>query len=85
MRARVESKLFNKAYDNSDPIEKPKYGVFNIFNDPKGVSLCHFFGKSFFVLKKVRLRTTFTFKDSFGIYDSKKELSTCQHFAHILN
>jgi hypothetical protein len=43
-RANVESKLFNKLYDGCNPIERPKYGVFNIFNNPRGVGLCHGYG-----------------------------------------
>lgn len=61
--------------------KRPKYGVFNIFNNPNGVKNCYFYGKSFFVLKNTRLRTTFTYKDSCGLSDKEKDnyknVSTC--------
>ena len=63
-RSNKENKMFFNLYKDSPPIERPKYGVLNIFNNPKGVSSCYGYGKSFFVLKKIRLRTTFTYKNS---------------------
>ena len=58
-RVAWESKLFGTHYDNSKAFERCKYGVLNILSDIKGVPSCYGYGQCFFVLKEVRLRTTF--------------------------
>ncbi len=52
--------------DKSKPSERVKYGVLNIVNDAGGVACCASYGKSFLVLKEVRLRTTFANQDTGG-------------------
>ncbi len=54
-----ESKLFGKHYDHCKPFDRPKYGVLNITSDLHGVASCAGYGLSYFVLREVRLRTTF--------------------------
>jgi hypothetical protein len=50
-----------------------KYGVLNIVNDPQGVKSCYMYGHSYLVLKNVRLRSTFSSRDSGGM----PNLATC--------
>jgi hypothetical protein len=55
---------FQGAYNNADPKDRPKYGVLNIMNDPRGAFSCvHTYGRAYLVLKntpEVRSRVTFS-------------------------
>lgn len=63
-----ETNLFNKEYDDANPIEKVKYGALNMFNEKNGVSACLGYGDVFFVLKKeVNNRISFVNGDSSGM------------------
>jgi hypothetical protein len=58
-----ESRIFGGAYDNEDPLFRPKYGALNCLNDPVGGS--RRFGSSHFRLRShVRARTSFSYPDS---------------------
>lgn len=64
-RAGWETRVFGKAFDDRPAAERPKYGVVNLTNDPKGVASATQYGTSFFVLKHaLRWRCTFTSMDS---------------------
>jgi hypothetical protein len=79
-RFQWESKLFDKIYDKCKPVERPKYGVLNIHNSPYGVKSCYGYGPNYFVLKEVRLRTTFVNQDSAGLVANKnafENIATC--------
>jgi hypothetical protein len=61
--------------------DRPKYGVLNLENSRAGVDRCYGYGTWYFVLKEVRLRTTFASDDT----SSKSvQLGTCENYAHIL-
>jgi hypothetical protein len=79
-----ESRLFGGNYDGPavTGFDRCKYGVLNITNDPAGVTICHYYGDSYLVLKHVRLRASFADKDT-G-YDGVT-LSCCEYYAHIMN
>eukprot|EP01096_Ripella_sp_DP13-Kostka_P014231 TRINITY_DN6360_c0_g2_i1.p2 TRINITY_DN6360_c0_g2~~TRINITY_DN6360_c0_g2_i1.p2 ORF type:complete len:200 (+),score=56.25 TRINITY_DN6360_c0_g2_i1:441-1040(+) len=79
-----ESRLFDSIYEENDaqPFDRVKYGVLNVFNHPIGVSDCYWYGLSYFVLKGVRLRTTFSDQDS-SADDAK--VATCEYYAHVLS
>jgi hypothetical protein len=59
-----EMETFQGAYNNADPKDRPKYGVLNIMNDPRGAFSCvHTYGRAYLVLKntpEVRSRVTFS-------------------------
>ena len=74
-RTSWEDRLFNKYYHDSTPFDRCKYGVFNVVNDPHGVSNCSNYGESYLVLKNVRLRTSFADMDSSSASTS---LATCE-------
>lgn len=61
-----ESKLFDKAYDESEPWIKVKYGCLNIMSDAIGCrDAIGCYGNSFMILKPdIKSRTSFTFDDS---------------------
>merc|ERR1719235_2128202 len=63
-RARWEHELFGGTYDESAPFDRPKYGVFNLYNDYRGVKACLSYGSSYLVMKGVRLRVTSSPGDS---------------------
>ena len=77
-----ERRMFGGIYDKSNGFERVKYGVLNMVNDPKGIESCVYYGDSFFVLKKVRLRTSFADRDT-GYDDAI--LASCEYYCHILN
>jgi len=81
-RTAWENKLFGYAYDDAKPFERPKYGVQNIWNDPKGVTGCLQYGDSYLVLKDVRLRCTLSPEDSGGIQG--RRLAVLDHYAHVM-
>jgi Protein of unknown function (DUF3626) len=67
IRAQWESTLFNKLYDESEPEEKVKYGVFNIDGNPLGVPSASGYGDVYFVFHEhVKKRTTMVYGDSSG-------------------
>ena len=76
-----ENRLFAGHYDNSSAFDRCKYGVLNIVHDLHGIRKCKQYGRSYMVLKEVRLRATFASKDS---ANSDVKLATCQHYAHVL-
>ncbi len=58
-----ESRIFGGAYDNEDPMFRPKYGALNFRADPVGGS--RRFGSSHFRLRShVHARTSFSYPDS---------------------
>lgn len=76
-----ESRLFKGIYDNASNAERVKYGVLNAVNDPQGIaSVSSQYGKDYLVLKRVRLRTTFSDKDSCN----EGLLASCEWYAHVL-
>lgn len=82
-RSRWENTIFKNAYKNGKPFERPKYGVLNFANDPRGVLSCRQYGRSYMLLRNVRLRTTFARKDTSGV-GSANEMATCEYYVHIL-
>jgi len=83
VRERWENALFNKAYDACEPVYRPKYGVANMVNDPRGIKKAQQYGNCFLELSPAaRRRCTFSGADSGGISDSK--LATCEYYAHVL-
>eukprot|EP00746_Dinoflagellata_sp_MGD_P012122 gnl/MRDRNA2_/MRDRNA2_125681_c0_seq1.p1 gnl/MRDRNA2_/MRDRNA2_125681_c0~~gnl/MRDRNA2_/MRDRNA2_125681_c0_seq1.p1 ORF type:complete len:504 (-),score=69.10 gnl/MRDRNA2_/MRDRNA2_125681_c0_seq1:8-1519(-) len=64
-RASWEESLFDGAYNNAANCERPKYGVLNVVNDPRGVKACSQYGDSYLQLgATVRGRTTLSSEDS---------------------
>eukprot|EP01156_Anaeramoeba_ignava_P013458 Anaeramoba_ignava/a5252_220.p1 GENE.a5252_220~~a5252_220.p1 ORF type:complete len:392 (-),score=75.05 a5252_220:37-1212(-) len=80
-RVTWEDQMFNKIYHDSKPFDRVKYGSLNIVNDPHGVKCVYSYGDSFLVLKKVRLRTTFTSQDSC----TNPQLACCEYYCHVLS
>jgi hypothetical protein len=78
-----EDRIFHKAYAVAAPEERVKYGVFNVCNDPMGVSSCRAYGDSFMLLKndRVRLRTTFANCDSSAV---TSVFGTVEYYSHVL-
>ena len=70
-----ENELFNGAYGTNAadaaikarPFDRVKYGSVNIVQDPRGVKACVPYGDSYIVLRRVRLRTTFSNSDTSGV------------------
>jgi hypothetical protein len=81
-RNRWEAALFNTAYIDAPPEQRCKYGVLNVTNDPQGIRRCSSYGTSYLLLKDVRLRTTFSARDSGGI--NIEDLATVDYYAHVL-
>mmetsp|Transcript_9299 Transcript_9299/g.16945 ORF Transcript_9299/g.16945 Transcript_9299/m.16945 type:complete len:737 (+) Transcript_9299:35-2245(+) len=81
-RTSWEADLFGDAYDGATPFDRCKYGVLNVTNDPRGVRAAHSYGSSYLLLRNVRLRTTFSARDSGGI--QIEELATVDYYAHVL-
>ncbi|KRX03459.1 hypothetical protein PPERSA_02838 [Pseudocohnilembus persalinus] len=63
-RKKWENDIFNNIYNDAQPTERVKYGVLNFLSSPQGHNKCGFYGKSFFIMKEVRLRCTFSNKDT---------------------
>lgn len=72
-----ERDLFGGFYDAAAPFERVKYGVLNVFNDPKGYTRLKNFGDSYLVLCRVRQRCTLTAEDS-GQCAGGKRLVACE-------
>ncbi len=79
-----EARLFESIYDEEGVtgFDRAKYGVLNVFNHPIGVSDCYWYGLSYFVLKGIRLRTTFCDQDSSA---EEAKVATCEYYAHVLD
>jgi len=62
-RAGWEEAIFGGSYEETShddvPSKRPKYGVLDVCNDPRGVPAAWQYGDSYFILKNVRLRSTF--------------------------
>jgi hypothetical protein len=78
-----ERDLFGGAYEGCAPSDRPKYGVANVVNDPRGIKAAHQYGDCLLELAPAaRRRCTFSGEDSGGIEDSK--LALCQYYAHVM-
>jgi hypothetical protein len=78
-----EKALFGGAYDGCEGVNRPKYGVANVVNDPRGIKSARRYGDCFLELSPaVRRRCTFSGADSGGIADSR--LATCHYYAHVM-
>eukprot|EP00927_Polykrikos_kofoidii_P083680 TRINITY_DN8628_c0_g1_i5.p1 TRINITY_DN8628_c0_g1~~TRINITY_DN8628_c0_g1_i5.p1 ORF type:complete len:847 (+),score=155.43 TRINITY_DN8628_c0_g1_i5:85-2625(+) len=77
-----ENSLFDGAYSKARAVERCKSGALNVTNDPMGVMACRSYGYSCFVLRGVRLRTTFCASDFSGA--TMENLATVDNYAHIL-
>jgi len=70
-----ETSIFGPCYDNAcddendSPSKRPKYGVLDVCNDPQGVLPARCYGRSYFVFRNVRLRTTFASCDTSAMPD----------------
>lgn len=82
VREKWESDLFGKHYDQAKGPERPKYGVQNVMNDPRGVRKCKQYGDSYVTLKNARLRCTFAPEDSANLKSEK--LAVLDFYAHVL-
>jgi hypothetical protein len=84
-RIKWERNLFGKAYEpaTTEAFDRPKYGVQNIWNDPRGVVGCAQYGDSYLVLKDVRLRCTMSPEDSANL--PAKRLAVPDYYAHVFN
>lgn len=81
-RSSWEDRLFQNAYQSALAADRVKYGVLNAVNDPNGIAtVAAQYGLDYLVLKCVRLRTTFSDKDSCN----KGELASCEWYAHVLD
>jgi len=83
-RTKWEADLFNCQYDGEDvqASDRPKYGVINVMNDYRGVARTEIYGDSYLILKDVRLRCTFSPRDSGNLQSDS--LAVLDHFAHQL-
>lgn len=81
-RTSWEADLFGDAYDGATSFDRCKYGVLNVTNDPRGVRAAHSYGSSYLLLRNVRLRTTFSARDSGG--ERIENLATIDYYAHVL-
>ena len=77
-----ENNIFNNIYDKAEGRDRVKYGVLNIVGDIRGVKSCKQYGDSFFILRKVRLRTSFASADS---SHASVKIASCEHYKHVLN
>eukprot|EP00931_Biecheleriopsis_adriatica_P029004 TRINITY_DN17276_c0_g1_i1.p1 TRINITY_DN17276_c0_g1~~TRINITY_DN17276_c0_g1_i1.p1 ORF type:complete len:523 (+),score=126.48 TRINITY_DN17276_c0_g1_i1:53-1621(+) len=82
VRRKWERSLFGGAYEDATAFQRPKYGVLNVWNDPRGDLACEQYGDSYFVLKDVRLRCTFSSEDSGNLQADR--LAVLDHYAHSL-
>lgn len=76
--------MFNNYYDNTMGKDRPKYGIINFMDDPKGDLVCrsYGYGDDFLELDPaIRARCTMTNKDS--SYDDAI-LGTFDDFCHVL-
>jgi hypothetical protein len=77
-----ENRLFNNIYDGCKPFQRVKYGCLNIVKDPRGIVAANHYGDSYFVLKAVRLRCSFSAEDS---ANANCDLASCEYYNHVLN
>ncbi|CAJ1375418.1 unnamed protein product [Effrenium voratum] len=76
-----EDRLFPQIYDNVQNFDRVKYGVLNAVNDPRGIlSVAKQYGQDYLVLRGVRLRTTFSDRDSC----TAGQQASCEWYAHVL-
>ncbi|CAL1133849.1 unnamed protein product [Cladocopium goreaui] len=76
-----ESRLFPDIYDTVEATHRVKYGVLNAVNDPRGImSVAKQYGQDYLVLRGVRLRTTFSDRDSC----TQGQQASCEWYAHVL-
>jgi len=76
-----EDRLFPGVYNDAKPFDRVKYGVLNAVNDPRGIAtVAKQYGQDYLVLRGVRLRTTFSDKDSCNM----GQLASCEWYAHVL-
>lgn len=78
-----EANMFNNIYATSTGFEKVKYGTLNILNDPNGIKNAYGYGSCHFVLKNVRLRTSFAACDT-ACKNGAHILATCEYYNHVL-
>lgn len=87
VRREWEFNLFGDSYDDSQfdvkGFDRPKYGVLNVFNDPRGIICCEQYGDSYLVMKDVRLRVTGSPEDSCCC--AADRLSVLDYYGHVLN
>ena len=81
-RSRWEDNIFKNIYRDAKGEDRVKYGVLNIVGDINGVKSCKQYGDSYFILKRVRLRTSFASADS---SNSTVKIASCEHYKHVLN
>jgi len=76
-----EDRLFQGIYEGAAAFDRVKYGVLNAVNDPRGIStVAKQYGLDYLVLRGVRLRTTFSDRDSCN----QGQLASCEWYAHVL-
>eukprot|EP00928_Gymnodinium_smaydae_P082424 TRINITY_DN6576_c0_g1_i2.p1 TRINITY_DN6576_c0_g1~~TRINITY_DN6576_c0_g1_i2.p1 ORF type:complete len:641 (-),score=147.14 TRINITY_DN6576_c0_g1_i2:46-1902(-) len=76
-----EDRLFSGIYENAEAVDRVKYGVLNMVNDPCGIAnVAKQYGADYLVLRGVRLRTTFSDRDSCN----QGQLASCEWYAHVL-
>jgi len=76
-----EDRLFQGIYEGAPGFDRVKYGVLNAVNDPRGIStVAKQYGLDYIVLRGVRLRTTFSDRDSCN----QGQLASCEWYAHVL-
>jgi hypothetical protein len=83
VRKKWEKDLFGGCYDHAEGKDRVKYGVQNVMNDQRGVVACAQYGRSYVILKDVRLRCTFSPEDSANLKADK--LAVLDYYAHVLN
>eukprot|EP00931_Biecheleriopsis_adriatica_P054868 TRINITY_DN32333_c0_g1_i1.p1 TRINITY_DN32333_c0_g1~~TRINITY_DN32333_c0_g1_i1.p1 ORF type:complete len:652 (-),score=113.97 TRINITY_DN32333_c0_g1_i1:160-2061(-) len=82
VREKWERDLFGGCYDGAKGSERPKYGVQNVMNDPRGVIRCAQYGDSYIILKDARLRCTFAPEDSANLKADR--LAVLDFYGHVL-
>eukprot|EP00931_Biecheleriopsis_adriatica_P109396 TRINITY_DN8365_c0_g1_i1.p1 TRINITY_DN8365_c0_g1~~TRINITY_DN8365_c0_g1_i1.p1 ORF type:complete len:589 (+),score=125.51 TRINITY_DN8365_c0_g1_i1:143-1909(+) len=76
-----ENRLFSNIYENVQAFDRVKYGVLNAVNDPRGIAtVAKQYGEDYLVLRSVRLRTTFSDRDSCN----QGQVASCEWYAHVL-
>lgn len=85
-RAKMESVLFQKAYNNATAFERPKYGCLNVALIAAGTQQATQYGDAYFTVKDetVRWRTSLTVGDSFNVRGNTATLNHCNHLLNQL-
>ena len=80
-RAEIEGVLFQNAYDDAEPFERPKYGCLNVALIAAGTQQAMQYGDGYLQLKDatVRWRTSVTVGDSFNVRGDTATLKHCNH------